>query len=422
MSDIRPFKGYRPRPDLVTQVAAPPYDVLNSDEAREMSKGNCYSFLRVSKAEVDFPPGTDEHSDAVYRKSLDNWRGFIADGTFHQDPVPCFYVYEQTMDGRSQTGLMCGVSAEEYEKGLIKKHELTRRDKEDDRAHHTDVQDANTEPVMLTYRARADLDALVAEVQTTMTPAIDFVAPDGIGHRLWVVSSARQVGAFQAAFREVEALYVADGHHRSAAGYRVRNLRRDRNPKHTGDEAYNHYLAVLFPDTQLRIMGYHRVVKDLNGLTPEQLLARLRERFDVTPLTYDPACPEQRRGEPSGLHHVTMLLEGQWYDLVAKPGTFDPVDPVGSLDCSILQQNLLAPVLGIEDPRTDKRVDFVGGIRGTREIVRRCGLDAKVGFVLYPVLTSQLMAIADTGAIMPPKSTWFEPKLRSGLVVRSLAE
>ena len=413
MSDIRPFKGFRPRPDLVEAVTAPPYDVINSDEARALAKGNPYSFLRVSKAEVDFPAGTDEHGDAVYKASYDNWRAFVAEGTFHQDPVPCFYVYEQIMDGRSQVGLMCGVSAQEYEDGLIKKHELTRRDKEDDRAHHTDVQDANTEPVMLTYRGRADIDALVAEVRGTMKPAYDFVAPDGIGHRLWVVSSARQVAAFQAAFGQVEALYVADGHHRSAAGYRVRNLRRDRNPGHTGNEAYNHYLAVLFPDSGLHIMGYHRLVKDLNGLTPAGLLERVRERFDVTPVS-DP--------RPSGLHHVTMRLEGQWYDLVAKPGSFDPADPVGSLDCSILQQNLLAPVLGIADPRTDKRIDFVGGIRGTPEIERRCALDAKVGFVLYPVLVSQLMAIADSGAIMPPKSTWFEPKLRSGLVVRSLTE
>lgn len=413
MSDIRPFKGFRPRPDLVTQVAAPPYDVLSSDEARAMAKGNPYSFLRVSKSEVDFPSGTDEHSAAVYRKSYDNWRAFVEGGTFHQDPVPCFYVYEQTMDGRSQTGLMCGVSAQEYEDGRIKKHELTRRDKEDDRAHHTDVQDANTEPVMLTYRARADLDALTAEVKGGMAPAYDFVAPDGIGHRLWVVSSARQVGAFQAAAAEVEALYVADGHHRSAAGYRVRNLRRDRNPRHTGDEAYNHYLAVLFPDSELRIMGYHRLVKDLNGLTSEQFLARVAERFEVTPAT---------EASPKGLHHVTLRLDGRWYQLVARPGSFDPADPVGSLDCSIVQQNLLAPILGIADPRTDTRVDFVGGIRGTPEIERRCSLDARVGLVLYPVLVSQLMAIADSGAIMPPKSTWFEPKLRSGLVVRSLAD
>ena len=410
MSDLRPFRGYRPRADLVEQVASPPYDVLSSDEARDMARTNPYSYLHVVKAEIDLPPDADVHGDVVYEKSRDNLLGLIDGGVLFRDPEPCFYIYEQRMGAHAQRGLVAGVSAQEYEDGLIKKHELTRPVKEDDRARHVDVLNANTGPVMLTYRAQADIDALVEDV--CAGPAVyDFTADDGIGHALWVVSNPALVARVQALFTEVDALYVADGHHRSAAGYRTRNLRRDRNPTHTGDEAYNHYLAVLFPDDQLQIQGYYRAVQDLGGLTPEDFLARVGEAFEVTP-TDEPM--------PSGLHRFTMFLDGRWYELVAREGSFDAAHPVASLDCAILQDKLLDPILDVGDPRTSERVDFIGGIRGTGELERRCGLDMRVAFALYPVSVAQLMAIADADDIMPPKSTWFEPKLRSGMVTRML--
>ena len=414
MSLIQPFKGIRPRPDTVEKVASPPYDVLSSDEARKMVRLNPYSFLRVVKAEVDLDPAADVHGEAVYEQSRKNLQEMIGAETLLQDPVPCFYIYEQRMGEHVQRGLMTGVSAEEYEQDLIKKHEFTRPDKEDDRARHVDVLNANTGPVMLTYRASAEIDAFVEDICANSTPVYDFVADDGIGHRMWVVSAEKRVLRLQELFGAVDALYVADGHHRSAAGYRVRNLRRDRNAAHRGDEPYNFYLAVLFPDDQLAIQGYYRAVKDLNGHTSEAFLEAVQESFDLRRLG------EGEDALPSALHHVTMRLDGQWYELVAKPEAFDASNPVGSLDVAILQEKLLAPVLGIGDPRTDTRVEFIGGIRGTVELERRCELDMAVAFALYPVQVAQLMAIADAGAVMPPKSTWFEPKLRSGMVTRSL--
>jgi uncharacterized protein (DUF1015 family) len=410
MSDARPFKGMRPRKDLVEKVASPPYDVMNEAEARAMADGNPYSFLHVVRAEIDFPVGVDSHDDAVYLKGAANLKELEAEGVLVRDQEPAYYVYELTMAGHVQTGIIFGASAQEYEDGLIKKHEFTRRVKEDDRAHHVDILNANTGPVMLTYRAQAGIDRLVEQVQQGAADT-DYVADDGVRHRLWVLSDSSLVGQLRTEFSAVEALYVADGHHRSAAGYRVRNLRRDRNPGHTGNEAYNHYLAVAFPDNQLQILGYYRAVETLAGLTQEEFLARVRESFEVT-VTSNP--------EPTGLHHFTMFLDGQWYSLTALPGTFPEEDPVGSLDCSILQENVLRPLLGIADPRTSEGIDFIGGIRGTRELERRCRLDMAVAFALYPVTVAQLIAIADAGEVMPPKSTWFEPKLRSGMVTRSL--
>jgi uncharacterized protein (DUF1015 family) len=411
MSDVRPFRGLRPRPDLVHKVAAPPYDVLNSEEARVMAGDNPLSYLHVSKAEIDFPPGTDSHSDEVYRKAAENQESLVERGVLFYDELPSFYVYKLTMLGKSQTGFAIGASVDEYENGLIKKHELTRRDKEDDRARHVDILNANTGPVLLTYRATPRLDAIITEVTGSFEPVYDFVAPDGIGHTLWAVSDPDLVATIVEAFREVPAMYVADGHHRSAAAFRVRNLRRDKNRRHTGKELYNHFLAVTFPDNQLRIMGYHRVVKDLNGRTPAKFLEEIARAFEVSPA----ASPE-----PPGLHQYTMFLDGKWYLIEARPGTWSQSDPVECLDCSILQRNLLDPVLGVKDPRTDKRIDFVGGIRGTGELERRCKTDMAVAFALAPVSVGQLMAIADSGAIMPPKSTWFEPKLRDAIVVRGL--
>jgi len=383
---------------------------MNEAEARSMAAGNQYSFLHVVRAEIDFPAGVDSHDDAVYEMGASNLKKLEADGVLIRDDEASFYLYELTMDGHVQTGIIFGASAQEYEDGLIKKHEFTRRVKEDDRAHHVDILNANTGPVMLTYRARAGIDSIVERVQRGVADT-DFVADDGIRHRLWALSEPTLVETLRNEFSAVDALYVADGHHRSAAGYRVRNLRRDRNPNHTGSEAYNHYLAVAFPDNQLQILGYFRAVESLCGLSAEEFLAAVEESFEVA-TTDNP--------EPQGLHHFTMFLDGQWYSLTAKAGTYPADDPVGSLDCSILQDNVLRPLLGIEDPRTSEGIDFIGGIRGTRELERRCELDMKVAFALYPVTVGQLIAIADAGEVMPPKSTWFEPKLRSGMVTRSL--
>ncbi len=410
MADIQPFKGIRPRPELAARISSPPYDVMNTKEARAMAAGNPICFLHVTRAEIDYDDSVDAHSPAIYEKGSANLKKLEADGVMARDQTPCFYIYRQIMDGHPQIGVMAGASVAEYETDRIKKHELTRRDKEDDRAMHTDILNANTGPVMITYRAKPAIDDLVKTI-TARAPTYDFKAPDGISHTLWVVDQAAEVQKLQALFTGVDALYVADGHHRSAAGFRVAQMRRARNPAHTGREPYNHFLAVMFPDNQLQILGYFRAVKDLNGLEPAAFLAKVKERFEVA---------KAQNAQPGKLHECTMFLDGAWYQLTPKPGTFDPQDPVNSLDVSILQKNLLDPILGIKDPRTDKRIDFIGGIRGTRELEKRCGEDMRVAFALYPVTVGQLMAIADSGSIMPPKSTWFEPKLRDGLVARCL--
>lgn len=412
MSDIRPFRGFRPHTDHVRDVASPPYDVLNSEEARGMARNNPLSFLRVVKAEIDFEPGADLYGDAIYLRSAENLQRLIRDRVLLREDADAFYVYQLSMGVHVQRGLVCGTSVQEYEDGLIKKHEFTRREKEDDRARHVETLMANAGPVLLTYRARPEIDALVSRI-CEAAPVYDFTADDGIGHTIWVVAEPGMVAQLRSAFERVEALYVADGHHRSASAFRVRNNLRAKNPGHTGDELYNHFLAVVFPDAQLRIMAYNRVVKDLNGLTKEALLGAIAERFDVAPAdTAEPPAPKQ----------FGMFLDGSWYRLTAKPGTFPAGDPVKSLDVAILQDNLLAPVLRVEDPRIDERIDFVGGIRGSKELERRCAEDMEIGFAMYPTGVGQLIAIADAGEVMPPKSTWFEPKLRSGLVVRSLKD
>jgi uncharacterized protein (DUF1015 family) len=396
---------------LIAKVASPPYDVLSSQEARQMAAGNPLSFLHVNKAEIDLPADVDVHSDQVYERSATNFARMIEEGVFVQDPGPCFYVYELRMGEHVQRGLVIGASVAEYESGVIKKHELTRRDKEDDRARHLEKLMANAGPVLFTYRSVPQVSRKVRALCAERTPVYDFVAADGIGHRLWVIDDPEEIRWFQQAFAEVEALYVADGHHRSASAFRARNLLRDRNPGHTGQEAYNHFLAVAFPDDELRILGYHRVVRDLNGLTPEAFWGKVGAQFEVQ---------AAERAEPARPREFACFLDGRWHRLTARPGSFPADDPVRSLDVAILQDKLLAPILGIADPRTDARIDFVGGIRGLAELERRCREDARVAFALHPVGVDQLMAIADSGAIMPPKSTWFEPKLRSGVVVRSL--
>ena len=410
MSDIRPFPGLRPQAQLVDKVASPPYDVLSSDEARVIAKQNPSTFLRVVKAEVDLPPDVDVHSDQVYDQSAKNFRRLIDDGVLIRDPSPCFYVYKLRMQEHIQYGLVAGASVDEYEFGAIKKHEHTRRDKEDDRARHVQKLMANAGPVLLTYRAIDDISNKIVALCKS-EPVYDFVADDEVGHTFWKISDPDDIRWIQDAFKSVPALYIADGHHRSASAFRVRNNLRDNNPHHTGNEPYNHFLAVLFPDNELQIMAYNRVVKDLNGMEPGEFWVNVQKKFEVSS-TRDPA--------PKGPRTFTCYLDGDWWLLEAKPGTFPENDPVASLDVSILQDNLLSPILGIGDPRTDQRIDFVGGIRGTEELEKRCARDSRLAFALHPVSVEQLMNIADAGQVMPPKSTWFEPKLRSGIVVRSL--
>jgi len=411
MARIEPFRAWRPRSDKAELVASPPYDVLNSDEAREMAASNPLSFLRVVKPEIDLEPGIDLYSEEVYAKGAENLQRLKDDGVLIREERPALYLYRQKMGDHVQTGLVTGASIDEYEADLIKKHEHTRPKKEDDRTRHVEALDANTGPVFLTYRARPEIDALVERL-TASDPTYDFTAPDGIQHVLWVVDEPADVEALVVAFGDVPELYVADGHHRSAAATRVRALRKDRNPDHTGEEPYNFFLSVIFPHDQMLIMDYNRVVKDTSGLDRHSFLAKVKEVFEIAP------CPQQK---PSAPRSFGMYFGGQWFRLQAKNGTFPADDPVESLDVAILQNNLLSPVLGIGDPRSDENIDFVGGIRGLKELEKRVDSgEWAVAFALYPTAIEQLFAVADAETVMPPKSTWFEPKLRSGLIVRPL--
>jgi len=411
MARIEPFRAWRPKPELAAQVASPPYDVLSSAEARVMAAGNPNTFLHVNKPEIDLPEDTDPYDDAVYAKGAENLKRLIDEGILIREERPAFYLYRQIMGEHQQIGLVVGASVEEYENDLIKKHEFTRPKKEDDRTRHVDVLNANTGPVFLTYRAVAEIDEMVARL-TSVDPVYDFTAPDGIQHTLWVVDDPVDVRDVAAAFKKVPELYVADGHHRSAAGTRICIQRRESNPDHTGDEPYNFFLSVIFPDDQMLIMDYNRVVRDLNGLSEADFLAAVAEHFQV------------EKGEmvkPSSAKSYAMYLGSQWYNLTAREGSYPDDDPVRRLDVAILQDNLLAPLLGIGDPRADERIDFVGGIRGLEELVKLVDSGAfKVAFGLHPTSIHDLFAVADAGQVMPPKSTWFEPKLRSGLIVRPL--
>ncbi len=416
MADVRPFRGLRPKKEYAEKVAAPPYDVLNSQEARLLAKENLYSFLHVNKPEIDLDENIDLYDERVYRKGAENLQRLIREGILQQDPEPRFYVYKQVMGTHEQVGLVACASVEEYEKDLIKKHELTRQDKEDDRVKHILHQNAQVGPVFLTYRAVPDIDRLMNEVMKSQ-PEYDFTDSTNIRHIFWVVAQPELITAIQEAFRKVPNLYVADGHHRSAAAMRVKQLRQKANPHHTGEEAYNFFLTVIFPHNQMQILDYNRVVKDLNGMSKDEFINRVSEKFTVAKMASgNPYKPEKR-------HCFGMYLDGEWYKLEAKPNTFDASDPVQRLDVSILQENLLAPLLGITDPRKDKRIDFVGGIRGLKELEKRVNSgEWQVAFALYPTSITDLMAIADAGKIMPPKSTWFEPKLKTGLVVHLLNE
>jgi uncharacterized protein (DUF1015 family) len=413
MARVEPFKAWRPRRDVCADVASPPYDVLSSAEAREMAADNPLSFLHVVKPEIDLEEGIDLYSDEVYAKGAENLRRLIDDGSLVREDAPALYLYRQRMGEHVQTGLVAGASVDEYEADLIKKHEHTRPVKEDDRTRHVDALNANTGPVFLTYKARPEIDALVERL-TAAEPTYDFTAPDGIQHVVWVVGAPADRDALVAVFKQVPELYVADGHHRSAAGTRIRALRRDANPHHTGEESYNFFLSVIFPDDQMMILDYNRVVRDLGGLDRDAFLARVGESFEFT---------EVDDGQPDGPRSFGMYLGGRWYRLRAKDGSFPADDPVKSLDVAILQDNLLAPVLAIGDPRSDERIDFVGGIRGLGELERKVDSgEWAVAFALHPTSIDQLFAVADAGLVMPPKSTWFEPKLRSGLIVRPLAD
>ncbi len=408
---IKPFKGIRPPQAIAHEVASRPYDVLNSQEAK--AEAGEKSLLYIIKPEISFDPiHQDEHSKEVYDKAVDNLKSWIAKGWLVQDEKEHYYVYAQTMDGRTQYGLVIAAHADDYMSGAIKKHELTRKDKEEDRMIHVRIQNANVEPVFFSYNANERIDAIVAEV-IKGTPEYDFVAEDGFGHTFWVVPSEKN-GEITEIFAEIPALYVADGHHRTAAAALVAAEKKSQNPAHTGDEEYNYFLSVVFPDNQLKIIDYNRVVKDLNGLSKEELLEKLAVDFDVV-----------EKGEeiytPDALHNFAMYIDGKWYSLTAKEGRYDDSDPIGVLDVTILSNLVLDNILGIKDLRTDKRIDFVGGIRGLGELKRR--VDSKemaVAFALYAVSMKQLIDIADSGNIMPPKTTWFEPKLRSGLVIHSL--
>lgn len=418
MARIRPFRAYRPRPELAAEVASPPYDVLSSEEARAMAEGNAHSFLHVAKPEIDLPTDIDPYADAVHAKGAENFQSMVARGVLFRESRPALYLYRQVMGDHVQTGVAAGTSVEEYETGRIKKHEHTRPKKEDDRTRHIDRIDANTEPVFLTYEARPEIDAQVARL-VRETPVYDFVAPDGIRHVLWVVDDPAERDTLLRSFAEVDELYVADGHHRSAAATRVCQARRAANRSHTGEEPYNYFLSLIFPHDQMQILDYNRIVRDLAGHSAQAFLARVGEKFAVTPIG-GPGAPAAR---PGAAKSFAMFLDGTWHRLEARPGTWPDDNPIARLDVSVLQDNLLAPILGIGDPRSDERIDFVGGIRGLGELERRVASgEAAVAFALFPTRIDDLFAVADAGHVMPPKSTWFEPKLRSGLLVRPLSD
>lgn len=413
MVHIEAFRGVRPRKDIAHLVAAPPYDVLTSDEARDMAAGNPYSFLHIGKPEIDLPPGTDLYSDAVYAKGKENFLRFLREGTIAPDRTRNFYIYRQVWGEHVQVGLVAAASCQDYLDDVIKKHELTRVDKENDRMRHIETLGAQTGPVFLTYRREDAIDALVAEGMTKEA-AYDITTPDGIRHVFFVVDDPTHVGRIQAAFAALAYLYVADGHHRSAAATRIKVERDRRRPGRTGQEEDNFFLAVIFPHNQMKILPYNRVIRDLNGLDSAAFLAKVSEKFVVRP---------DGPKAPAGSREFSMFLDGHWRLLEARPGSFDPADPIRSLDVSILQESLLAPILGIADPRTDKRIDFVGGIRGPAELEKKVlGGGFRVAFSLFPTTIDQLFDVADGGKIMPPKSTWFEPKLKDGLVIHMIDE
>ena len=413
MAILKPFRGIRPKKELVKNIACRPYDVLNEQEARIETKGDPNSFYHVIKPEIDFPDDFDHYSPEIYKKGKENFERMFHEGVFSQDQKDCYYIYAQTMHGRKQYGIVGCAAVDDYVNNVIRKHELTRPDKEEDRKNHVRVSNLNYEPVFFAYQQVKALDEVVSVVVKN-TPEYDFVSDDGIGHTFWIVNDDDAIKTITEEFSKLKYTYVADGHHRTAAAALVGKERRENNPNHTGKEEYNYFLAVHFPDNQLQIMDYNRVIKDLNGNSPSQFIDKLKENFIVE----ERSSAEYR---PSQLHEFSMYLEGKWYKLNSKPGTYNDNDPIGVLDVTILSEKVLAPVLNIVDLRKDKRIDFVGGLRGLGELKKRVDSgEMKVAFALYPVTMKQLIDIADNNLIMPPKVTWFEPKLRSGLVLHSL--
>ena len=413
MATVRPFKAIRPAEEYASKVVALPYDVMNREEAAAMAEGNKYSFLHISRSEIDLPEQENPYHISVYEKARDNIKAFIDDGIFVQEENPAFYLYRQIMDGRVQTGIVGCVSVDEYRHNIIKKHELTRLEKEIDRINHFNTCDTNTEPVFLTYRDDKRIRSIMEGFAAGNDPIYDVTAADGVQHILWVMDDEQMVEGLVSLFGEMPALYIADGHHRSASACRVGEIRQDEIPDQTGDEEFNYFMAAIFPDSDLRIFDYNRVVKDLNGNSCEEFLAKVKAAGFAVEVSGEEAC------YPDGKHVFTMYLEGIWYKLTAS----DEIIPDGlieSLDVSVLQERLLDPILGIENPRADKRIDFVGGIRGLEELERRAESDMKVAFAVYPVSMEDLLAVADNDMIMPPKSTWFEPKLGSGFFMHSL--
>jgi len=412
MVKIKAFKGIRPPKEFAKEVASRPYDVLNSAEAQ--AEAGEKSLLHIIKPEIDFKPIIDEHTQPAYDKAVENFKKWREKGWLVKDNEERYYIYAQTMEGRTQYGLVAACHFEDYMEGKIKKHELTRPDKEEDRMIHVRIQNANVEPVFFAYPAQKEMDQIVDNIVKNNKPVYDFVAEDGFGHHFWVIEDSSVNKRITEIFAAIPALYVADGHHRTAAAARVGQEKKAANPNHTGNEEYNYFLAVIFPDNQLRIIDYNRVVKDLNGLTPAQLIEKLSVNFDVKEMGKEIFTP-------SKLHNFSMYLEGKWYSLTSKVGTYNDNDPIGVLDVTILSNMVLEPIFDIKDLRTSKRIDFVGGIRGLGELSKRVDSgEMKVAFALYPVSMKQLIDIADTGNIMPPKTTWFEPKLRSGLVIHEL--
>ena len=413
MAKVKPFRGLRPPKQFVEQVASKPYDVLSSEEARAEAEGNEKSLYHIIKPEIDFEPGTGEHEQKVYDKAVENFQKFQREGWLVQDEKEQYYLYAQTMDGRTQYGLVVGASVDDYLTGKIKKHELTRKEKEVDRMHHIEINNANIEPVFLSFPTNEVLERVIAQTAKTQ-PEYDFVSEDGIGHTLWCISDDAVINEITEAFAKIPYLYIADGHHRTAAAAHVGEEKAKADPNHTGKEEYNYLLAVCFPESHLKVMDYNRVVKDLNGLTDEEFLQKVGEKFVV-----EDKVTEIYR--PAALHNFSLYLGGKWYSLTAKEGTYDDNDPIGVLDVKISSDYILRDILNIVDLRTDKRIDFVGGIRGLGELKDRVDSgEMKMALALYPVTMRQIIDIADSGNIMPPKATWFEPKLRSGLIIHKL--
>ena len=412
MAVFKSFRAYRPAKQNQSVIPALPYDVMSSEEAREMAKGNSLSFLHVDRAEIDFPIGADKYSDEIYEKARENLLALENTGAMIQDKSPCFYIYRQVMNGRAQVGLVGCASIDDYMNNVIKKHEKTLAKKEKDRIHHVNITDANTGPIFLTYRKNSAINMAISLWMNEKEPVYNFEA-DGVLQTVWVVDDIEIINRLSSLFKDVKYLYIADGHHRCASAVKVGQMRREENPNYTGNEEFNFFLAVAFPDDELEIMDYNRVVKDLNGMSSDEFLSRVFENFEIKK-EHEPFHPTER-------HTFGMYLDKEWYSLKAKKSIIDESDPVARLDVSILQESLLDPILGIKDPKNDSRIDFIGGIRGLTELEKRAKTDMKLAFSMYPTTTDDLIAIADAGKIMPPKSTWFEPKLLSGLFIHHLS-